>query len=1471
MISPIRRTAWTTGILLAGAFGALCVNAAPSPLRIALPSLDRLSPPTPPSIFHCALGLHLRERFDEMPEVVRVSDGRTDAIMTALAGSAMRIDRGELPAAFRRLQPVDAFLAFHLSSDDTLSLLIDLPAQRLDTTLDLSGVDSFRERIQTVVRQIGRTLALSEDAMAVLMEDRIGGTPEDFETYYAAQAWPAPVITPTYRGPEYADNRLHSLFQRWEANRQNPRFAREVFRNALEQSISKTDYDFRRVDWAWMATEFFPAILGSAYEEAAYPLIVRRPKLFEKQIYELCEPFSAEIGDPLGFAGLVGLDDIPSQSTTATDPLSRSLDSMSAIARPEQPAVTSGMRLGALRTLGFLEQPKALTVLKETAENFDERIRAATAFALRAVPKGGGLPLLRVLARDKDPTVVWTARYGLWQAGEMDAGLLAQARALAVTDTAQRDEAVRVLAALGMAEDLPLLHRLEQVGLPGELRREIMLARLRLDDAAEAEWIAWLHDPDEEIVRAAIAQAAPVLDNPAIAAEIRRLTNDPYGLLARAARNLMLPLRPVKQSIEQARYDLAYEEPYLRLRAVAWLAEHDDPAALEALETACENTDPHLRTEALMRLVERDRERARPRVLAALNDPHRWVAFHAAVLAAELADAGWTAALAARRAVVTEPAERRYLDQALARADGTALPAALPSVRSIAGKRNLAWNTSPASQSDVSPFDAYYSMKVKADNYMRKAYAAGKIIFGRATPIASPGLIMVNQSQRDSFWLTLEEQLSLDDLAVLDGLIYGEETMNLTPDNLWADGWRSFCLVAGIDAERVDGNIDNLNTVERHAWTTWAGARHIEGFNRLYDFTKRKYGILRPGIQVGTFLPAEGLWSRASPDALLAWKFDLGGVYDYKGDNRLAGYSLIRRYKTLWPERPVLWLSLGIGGYEMNPVRHTQRVPEMPMLDRYNRAYNDTLTAWMAGADTGWFSTWMFVSPTFKRTGMARLRGVQLWVEDLGPDTSALDRAIAYSFRGVEKIELDKLLPDAPEMPAASAEKLKEPVRDLFQELEDEDLEAAQHEEISEEVRERRQRFKEGFLFYQRYIYDCARIFASLPRNDYRPRALVIRHGVTVWTRPARPYPLIPGEALLQEFDFLCDVNMLPNIDLDRYRYLVVHQPEALRDATIERITRWLRETPGLLVVHLDLTSDNNAKDGTIDDHVGPLLNDWPWENDIDRLLNAAGTPPPAANRLSNLRLETPGGQINVGELSLQTRWNITGERAEALIRRGDEVLLALWRDPQQFKGAVLFDGVRDASIEYLDALRAAVNDLAGAGIGLRLEPPATMEVLRFDAIQAAAGSHYYRTVRDALTLEGLEVMTGELNPEVGGPRNRRSALVLRDYANRFVAASPAVTVVADEPLVRAEIEGEALVVHAPGILRAVSVSGNVEVRTLSGRALPEPENFVAWLLFSEDEGIARFQNRGDDSFWTTYVRCREPVRLQPATITPAL
>jgi hypothetical protein len=78
--------------------------------------------------------------------------------------------------------------------------------------------------------------------------------------------------------------------------------------------------------------------------------------------------------------------------------------------------------------------------------------------------------------------------------------------------------------------------------------------------------------------------------------------------------------------------------------------------------------------------------------------------------------------------------------------------------------------------------------------------------------------------------------------SIHDGVVIGEESMYARPWGLWEDGWRCFCVEAGLDAEMVSGDRAKLNPAETRAFLDWEQERAIDGFNRMYDFIKLDQG-----------------------------------------------------------------------------------------------------------------------------------------------------------------------------------------------------------------------------------------------------------------------------------------------------------------------------------------------------------------------------------------------------------------------------------------------------------------------------------------------------------------------------------------------------------------------------------------------------------------------------------------------------
>lgn len=1441
---------------------AIVGGAVAAPLRVGMPDMRRTSTerPTAALTYNCAVGTLLRERAAECTSFVLVSPGRTAAIMTELTTSGRELSPDKVPAAFARYQPVDAFVDYVFAGGKvTIRVMVGGDVKTTSfAAARVTGKRSFAHfrDLTTVVRRtvgfIAASLPLSASDRGVLTEKRIA-KPEAFAAIYRSHRYPEPLAHAVnqHKIGGYSEIRLRVLNAVWKRHRREPHLAAEVLRNAedLFQADAETQKEVFWVNYANMSREAFTRVLGTRFEFHAYPLARNAPGHFFKQTAPMVQRLLDDLDIEGGVDGALEAEDDTGAILADANQALLAADGMTQ-------DVSRATRLGALRALGYLGVPETLPLIRKALQKDNAQIRAAAVAAAAVLPEAQAVPLLRPLARDNDADVALRAQVALAGHGVETPQLLPTLRARLAAGKPV-PFVIAALAAYGATDDLAQLRPLAAAA--GAQRPALLAARLRLGDADPEQMLAWLQDANEAVIQHALAAIATTPLTSVLRAQVVKLTNDPFTPIAESARVILsrsLPTDPLQRDA----FRLRIEHPYFRLRILRDLAVRGGAAAVPLLQQACSNSDAHVRAKALTLLAARAPDAARSAVMLALADDASWVRQHAAAAAAVVADRTSVQAIKLALAATPDRASALYLRDALAKALGEPLPAAPVAALSIKGKKNLAWNTSPARYAPTSPFEAYYSMTTRADDHMRAAHRAGKAIFARAVPLVCPAAIVLDRTVRDEFWQNLDKELSAENLPYLDGVIYGEESMRFVVDGLWEHGWRLFCREAGIATDRVAGDKEKLTPSERRAWNGWLLEKNIEGFNILYEYTKMKFGKLRPGFQVCSFAPSEKLPYSGAPDAVKTWKFDMGGVYDYKGDNRLAGYSLIRRYKTIWPQRPVLWLSLGIGGYEMNPVKHHQKVPRRPMLDRYNRSFSDSLTAWMAGADTGWFSTWMFMS-TIKgsASSMSRLRGVHIWVEDIAADSALLDRAIRYTFNGITTVKEEIKAPDLHKSPTDVLAGDDGELDDIGEALDDATTKAQQAKQAAWDAKQaaERKRLKDGFLFYQQYVYDCARIFASLPRRQPQPKALVVRPKVNVWTRPLhRQLPLIPSQGLLNEFDFLVDIDMAGVLDLSRYRLIIVHNPLAIRDRTIAALRHWLQTTPGLLVVHGVLPG---AEAGTVADHDGVLQERWPWADAV------AMTPrelPLSTRGDRPLKLLTDDGALMLDNGLITALYDVTGKGAQVFARVDKKPVLALWRGADS-KGAVLFDGVAAASAPYQALLRqaiATVND----DVAALVSGPAALETMDTAAISAAASSRYYGHAKGLAKLSGVDVMTGDIDPQAGAKLGSKSALVLRNMTGRFVAASSQLSAVAQKPWLLAKIEGENLRLHCRGAARVASVTGRVQVSPVAGGELPviAPSAFIEWLLYSDEPGVAELNRPAGQSI--TYFRAPAAVLAKP-------
>lgn len=1397
----------------------------PSLMRVAItpvPSYHGTVPTSDTERHLIAMAGYFRDKLDDCQSIRLISEPRVSAMFSALSGGSFWLNADLHFDAANAILPVDAMITFPAREGQASARIV-----LSDGVLNLP-VGPRNEALPALIQRAGNFLAdalsLSEDERRLLLDNEF--PPDDaMATYYLASRFSVHwMYCP-------GEARLTMLLELWSKHRGDMRLGHQVLRSAAVQM----DRAIRRRQAVQprpiqMAQVSLPTVLGTRYEPTAAEVVRLQPGAFARVLIDLAQPFTRNEEDLDAM-----LDDLIGGPVTAAPILSglRTADDAEAWGG----AITDAVRAGALRLLGFVRTKAAADLVMSAAVHPKADVRQATAVALGRMEDQASATALRKLLNDQDPVTAFLAARGLADRGTPPDDLLR--RALAVADTAP--ELVQPLVLDTVAEKATAA----QTGLlrawsgSGEKNRERVayLALLRLDpNAADPQEL--LDDPRTEVVAAAIAAGA-TSDQPVSGwlPQLIRLANEPLAALNEPARRLLVTNRPT-DPIEALVFELNFEHSYRRRQIIDLLAK---PASIDQLAMGLKNRDPHTRTRALERLTQVDASRGRTAVMAALNDLHEAVRFTAARMAVQTATSADRGALETAYAAEKDPSIRLYLADALAAIGAAEPPPPQPAAHSVAAARSLTWVNNMGLDAEHSPFGAYYNFIQPTDRDLwERAHKAGKIVFVRFMPIGHPGMITVQPGGRETFQRRLKQQVNLDTLHLLDGMVFGEESMKAGANDLWPEGWLLFCRDAGIDAATVDGKLDNLTVPQRRAWNRWATDRTTEGFNEMTAYVREYFGRMRPGIQVATFMPG------------LDWDFDVAGIYDYKGDNRLAAYNLVRSFKTLWPDRPVIWLSLGIGGYEMNPVRRTQSVPQSPLFTRGNRAYADSMTAWIAGADAGWFSTWIFVAPDFKG-GLRDLKGKQILVEDITEHSPVLASAIEYAFKGAADDILAAPMPDAPgdsTQDLLDGDALR--IADELIMMVDED---ERREQAAASVADQIEMFRRGFHFYRRYVYDCARVFAGLPRRNPRPQVLSIRPGVSVWTRPGTSYPLVPAEALLNEYDFLGSINNMTRLDLSRYRMIILHAPGEAEAGTLKAIAAWLRDTPGLLYLHRappqPLSEDAAA---------AAAAAEWPWRSvsATMQLRDVAGV----RQRPEPIELRDAKGKTRTVTAIASSRIDTDGAGWNVLQRDNEgQATLALWRDPSSARGVIVLDALESGDAEYLKLLRETLNHLAAEHkVGLPISGPLLQIRSEDQDFVAAATTRYYGGVPEVTPLEGIDLLSGQMHPAVG-EYSTGAVVPVSDLQARYTAAGAGLTAIADRPFTRAETAGKALVLQSDSLFRISAGTASVNVTLMDGKPLKLVEDDPwAWVEWGETEGIF-VQSLGEHRGPMVYVRSTQPVR----------
>ena len=1388
--------------LLVHASPAAAASAPPGVIRAAIqPPATRLATEEvrQPKLvaIHCLATL-LHERLLSRPGLLLVDPQRFAAIRDELTSPAL-VKPGHLTlAAFAARVPVDLLVQME-PADGGIAVEVvatgDAAPERI--VVPYADARDFKKLLAATAPLVARRLGLGPDEAA-----RLAWLDTFAESKVTGEAIVAALLSRSM-SVEWGDvglAKIDALADHLDAARMSPTVARAVLEAGLDlgrgnqqQSVDPTVRRLKLVVPFAIGTDAEPAAIAllrttkydrSGYESDLVALLGEFKKANEDSIDAAVEDALDEKPD----AGEPGLIRDTSMAAGAVDG--------SSVAR----------QCGGLRALAAIESRQAPPLLAIAAKAADPRLRRAAAegYGMLAAPTGDAE--LPALAADKDAAVA--AR------GRPPQGLLARVRVY-LRDAAEDRAAVELLCRQGTADDLPMIHAASLAADP-RLRIEGLKAQSRLA-AIKDGGSAWLADPDGRVVAAAI-ETLPAISEKLLAA----LANDADWTLAEAARLRLGPLLPAEPRVRRQR-QLAVEHPYVRGRIVASLAAERSADAIADLVTACENTDHVVRADALTALARVAPAEARGRLAAGLADPSRVVRLHAAAAAVECAESADAAMLEKAVREETDEATRLYLASALARANGKPAPAPPAAAHVLGRDRNEVFLCGHGPGAATSPFGGYYDLAVREDDAIRKAHAAGKVVLARVKTAPNPVQVALSRAWRDGYWQPFEKEL-LPALDFVDGVVIGEETMYFAAFQAWNDGWRLFCLEAGIDPARIRGNQENLTERQRQAWWSWEQRVAIEGFNRIHDFVKLRYGQLRPGFQTATFMPDQNgpcLYDRD-------WKFDIAAAYYYDADNR-ERYARIRRLKTAWPDRPALWLSYGIVNAESTSggVKHDYQLPMRPQHAISSRAYADSVAAWLAGGHTGFYQIMLFMDPTMKPGPMAA--GTWITLEDLFNGSKSLDKGLDTVFRGLA--ETYRL---------RSAAAGAKPNLDLSDgdDLEDFSLEEKPAEDASAvRVKQERASLRRSFLLERKLIDDIARLLSGMPFPTNEKPALLV--GDITATRGVFRLPA--------EFDAVDSVEKLAVQPLDGYRFIAVAASDksAYRDAAIDAVGRWLSTQPGVLCVQGWLSTDGSMPLAVPEAIDVPFKSRWPWQADITR---------------------SADGKIAISESPRLRVIAGTAESPEAVVWRGEGI-----------RGAVLFDfGGKDAggkanvskdNGKATEAIGKEIARLATAEnpadrIGMVFTEPAGLVSGNAAGLTAfAAGRH----VAGDRVVRGMDLLTGRVDPALKAAR--AAAIVGDSYRGEFVAVEGGVCVLGDKPLEAVEKIDGGLTLECGGLVRAVAPGGVVV--EWAGTAPPDistkdgdESKFLAWLLESNDPGIATLPQK--DGPPVTFIRTDAAMTFRP-------
>jgi HEAT repeat protein len=1310
------------------------------------------------------LSLYLYDWLAAAPEARLADETQAQAVLGSLLSPAWVRKPEGLQAAVNGMVPVDGVIAWEWKPG-VLTLQVHRSGGVTETAIPWAGVSATPKALKAVTDSLAAGLGI--DPASSPLARGLPAEPALVEAYYLTQRMRA----------EWVDN--SGVMQLEVLQPYLKRLPKDIWTAAaIVRSGTALSTDRRGVPnpagSIMMVQQALPCILGTPFE----PLALE----FCRQNRHKPETIETDL---VGMIAKSGRDDVDAALDIGAKP--EAALPADAVMETLGGARTAAQQAGAIRCLGVMQSKAALPLLADIAKSKEPLLREAAASALGCYPAPQGDDTLSRLRGDADPRTAFMAAWSLRRHGQAPVDLADRARA-GLKAAPGSIEALAALAETGTVADVPMLAATLEAA-DSRAREQAARGLLRLGAMSVEQRDRALADVDSRVTRAAVTALVDA-QVPGVKARLVALANHPDNGLAESARQRLAGVM-LADPFARRQFELAVGHPYVRRSEIDEAVQSGTPDDLTLLAGATTNAEPHTRAYALWRLAEKDPARAVAPAIRLLADPHRWVRLHAAAVAARTARPEDAAALKQARGEESDEATRLYLDDALARAEGKPAAAARPAVNRVRNDVAQVFLCGHGNDCTNSPIQGYYDLAYNPDGPARQAHAAGKVFLARANKTAkNPAQVFLNTGWRDGFWLGLDEDFG--DLAALDGIVLGEESMYFRPWNEWDNGWGLFCREAGIDPLRVAGDREKLTETEKQAFLNWEQKVAVEGFNAMAGWIKLKYGKLKPGFQVVTFMPDQNGPCAYDRD----WKFDVGAGYYYDTNNRHR-YTQIRRFKTLWPDRPVIWLCDGnpTSGADA-PLNYKYKPLASPLVNPHAPPFADALCAWMAGAQPGYFYSKLAIHKDMKPGPSAA--GTWVTLEEMSATGSVLKQALDTMFRGV-----DEVYRTASEMKQAHADQANRGLEVGAKEVEIPDLTDSKpgQDSFSLRMKTERDAMRLGILLEKEIVWACSRLLSDLPRlsptndillvGDIRAQAGALR--------------------LPTSYDFLDGVNKVVGADLARYRLIAVANEDRsrLRDKAIASMTAWLRDVPGLLVVRGWLPTENAAEAATAADLDGKLEMDWPWETDV-------------AVTGNEYRVTGPGA-IEIG-----TR-------------------LVYWQGAG-FKGGVLFDQSDLAP----EALRERINKLVSEKkVGVPLAGPIGMETAAWPA-GAAAVSCKKGPVGE-YKLSGLDRLSGLLDPVLGAQRT--GALTGEGFTGVYVASWNGVSVLGTRPLRSVKAVDGGLELECDGVVQAVSAKGDVAVRC-EGAPPPAIEDKVvlAWLLESTAPGQARVE-REDKAAFVTFVR----------------